>query len=165
MFLFKLNYHDQKIRQTLDLQNHWTTVSTLLDLISSVYRDPVTPFVALKSLPDFLVMVIQFTIWFIFFVLFCFVSFFFHNIVLWSTFFVSIFKAVWYKVKNSELRGKGSLTHMLLFPSVYLSVCLGCISGVNICLFHRKMEKVRFKEIPISPNLGFHKFLLTSIIK
>ena len=37
----KLNYHDQKIRQTLasDTQKQWTAASTLLGLISSVYRD------------------------------------------------------------------------------------------------------------------------------
>ena len=37
-FLFyKLNYQDQKIRQTLacDIQNNWTAISTLLGLISS----------------------------------------------------------------------------------------------------------------------------------
>ena len=37
----KLNYHDQKIWQTLahDTWNHWTAVSTLLGFISSVYCD------------------------------------------------------------------------------------------------------------------------------
>ena len=37
----KLNYHDQKIRQTLahGIQNYWTAASTLFGLISSVYRD------------------------------------------------------------------------------------------------------------------------------
>ena len=37
----ELNYHDQKIRRTLtyDIRKHWTAVSTLLGLISSVYRD------------------------------------------------------------------------------------------------------------------------------
>ena len=36
-----LNYHDQKIRRTLmhDIRKHWTAVSTLLGLISSVYRN------------------------------------------------------------------------------------------------------------------------------
>ena len=40
-FICKLNYHDQKIQQTLacNIQNHWTTISILLDLISSVYRN------------------------------------------------------------------------------------------------------------------------------
>ena len=35
----ELNFHDQKIWQTLthDIQKHWTAVSTLLGLISSVY--------------------------------------------------------------------------------------------------------------------------------
>ena len=38
---YKLNYPDQKIRQILvhNIWNHWTVVSTLLGLISSVYRD------------------------------------------------------------------------------------------------------------------------------
>ena len=38
---WELNYHDQKIRRTPtpDIQKHWTAVSTLLGLISSVYRD------------------------------------------------------------------------------------------------------------------------------
>ena len=37
----ELNYHDQKIRRTLTqvIRKHWTTVSTLLSLISSIYRD------------------------------------------------------------------------------------------------------------------------------
>ena len=37
----ELNYHDQKIQQTLthDIQKHWIAVSTLLGLISSVYHD------------------------------------------------------------------------------------------------------------------------------
>ena len=37
----ELNYHDQKIWRTLarDVRKHLTTVSTLLGLISSVYRD------------------------------------------------------------------------------------------------------------------------------
>ena len=37
----ELNYHDQKIWWTLthDIQKHLTAVSTLLGLISSVYRD------------------------------------------------------------------------------------------------------------------------------
>ena len=37
----ELNYHDQKIRWTLmhDMRKHWTAVSTLLGLISSVYCD------------------------------------------------------------------------------------------------------------------------------
>ena len=37
----ELNYHDQKIWQTLaqNIWKHWTAVSTLLDLLSSVYRD------------------------------------------------------------------------------------------------------------------------------
>ena len=37
----ELNYHDQKIRRTPthDIREHWTAVSTLLDLISSVYRN------------------------------------------------------------------------------------------------------------------------------
>ena len=37
----ELNYHDQKIRQTPthDIQKHWTAVSTLLGLISSIYHD------------------------------------------------------------------------------------------------------------------------------
>ena len=37
----ELNYHDQKIWRTLtcDIGKHWTGVSTLLGLISSVYRD------------------------------------------------------------------------------------------------------------------------------
>ena len=37
----KLNYHDQKIRQTptYDKQKHWTAVLTLLGLISNVYHD------------------------------------------------------------------------------------------------------------------------------
>ena len=37
----KLNCHDQKIRQTLvrDIRKHWTALSTLLGLISSVYHD------------------------------------------------------------------------------------------------------------------------------
>ena len=48
MFIFQveklyceLNYYDQKIRGTLmhDIRKHWTTISTLLGLISSVYRD------------------------------------------------------------------------------------------------------------------------------
>ena len=39
--LCELNCHDQKIWRTLvhDIQKHWTAVSTLLGLISSVYRD------------------------------------------------------------------------------------------------------------------------------
>ena len=38
---YKLNCHDQKIQQTLvhNIQRHWTAVSTLLGLSSSVYRD------------------------------------------------------------------------------------------------------------------------------
>ena len=38
---WELNYHDQKIRQTLmhDIRKHWTTVLTLLGLISSIYHD------------------------------------------------------------------------------------------------------------------------------
>ena len=37
----ELNHHDQKIRQTLthDIRKDWTSVLTLLGLISSVYRD------------------------------------------------------------------------------------------------------------------------------
>ena len=37
----EFNYHDQKIWRTLayDIWKHWTAVSTLLGLISSVYRD------------------------------------------------------------------------------------------------------------------------------
>ena len=37
----ELNYHDQKIQRTLvrDIWKHWTAVSTLLSLISSVYCD------------------------------------------------------------------------------------------------------------------------------
>ena len=37
----ELNYHDQKIRRTPthDIREHWTAVSTLLGLISSVYRN------------------------------------------------------------------------------------------------------------------------------
>ena len=37
----ELNYHDQKIRRTPthDIRKHWTAVSTLLGLISNVYRD------------------------------------------------------------------------------------------------------------------------------
>ena len=37
----ELNYHDQKIRQTLarDIRKHWTAVSTLLGLISRLYCD------------------------------------------------------------------------------------------------------------------------------
>ena len=37
----ELNYHDQKIRgtRTDDIRKHWTVVSTLLGLISRVYRD------------------------------------------------------------------------------------------------------------------------------
>ena len=37
----KLNYHVQKIRQTpaRDIQNHWTAVSTLLGLLSSLHHD------------------------------------------------------------------------------------------------------------------------------
>ena len=37
----ELNYHDQKIRRTLthDIRKHWTAVSTLLGMISSVYHD------------------------------------------------------------------------------------------------------------------------------
>ena len=40
-FYMKLNYHDQKIRRTLthDIQKHWTAISTLIGVISSVYRD------------------------------------------------------------------------------------------------------------------------------
>ena len=36
-----MNYHDQKIRRTPthDIREHWTAVSTLLGLISSVYRN------------------------------------------------------------------------------------------------------------------------------
>ena len=36
-----MHYHDQKIHQTSthDIQEHWTAVSTLLGLISSVYRN------------------------------------------------------------------------------------------------------------------------------
>ena len=62
-----LNQHSQKIRQTL-AHKHWTALSTLLGLISSVDRDlswnncPVFPYVAHKCLPDFLAMVIQVTI-------------------------------------------------------------------------------------------------------
>ena len=39
--LCELNYHDQKIRRTPthDTREHWTAVSTLLGLISSVYRN------------------------------------------------------------------------------------------------------------------------------
>ena len=38
---YELNYHDQKIQQTLahDIQYYWTAVLTLLGLISSVYCD------------------------------------------------------------------------------------------------------------------------------
>ena len=42
MFIIcELNCYDQKTRQTLahDIRKHWTAVSTLLGLISSVYRD------------------------------------------------------------------------------------------------------------------------------
>ena len=37
----ELDYHDQKIQRTLtrDIQKYWAAVSTLLDLINSVYRD------------------------------------------------------------------------------------------------------------------------------
>ena len=37
----ELNNHDQKIRRTPthDIREHWTAVSTLLGLISSVYRN------------------------------------------------------------------------------------------------------------------------------
>ena len=37
----ELNYHDQKIRRTAthDIREHWTAVSTLLGLISSVYSN------------------------------------------------------------------------------------------------------------------------------
>ena len=37
----ELNYHDQKIGRTLtqDIRKYWTAVSTLIGLISSVYRD------------------------------------------------------------------------------------------------------------------------------
>ena len=37
----ELNYNDQKIRRTPthDIREHWTAVSTLLGLISSVYRN------------------------------------------------------------------------------------------------------------------------------
>ena len=37
----ELNYHDQKIRWTFtqDVWKHWAAVSTLLGLISGVYRD------------------------------------------------------------------------------------------------------------------------------
>ena len=37
----ELNYHYQKIWRTLtyDIQKHWIAISTLLDLISSVYHD------------------------------------------------------------------------------------------------------------------------------
>ena len=36
---YELNYHDQKIHRTTthDIREHWTAVSTLLGLISSVY--------------------------------------------------------------------------------------------------------------------------------
>ena len=36
-----LNYYEQKIRRTLarDIRKHWVAVSTLLGLISTVYRD------------------------------------------------------------------------------------------------------------------------------
>ena len=36
-----MNYYDQKIRQTRvrDIWNHYTAVSALLSLISSIYRD------------------------------------------------------------------------------------------------------------------------------
>ena len=36
-----MNYHDQKICRTPthDIREHWTSVSTLLGLISSIYRD------------------------------------------------------------------------------------------------------------------------------
>ena len=36
----ELNYHDQKIQQTLacNIRKHWTAVSTLLGIISSVYH-------------------------------------------------------------------------------------------------------------------------------
>ena len=39
--LFELNYHDQKIQQTSthDIREHRTAVSTLLGLISNVYRN------------------------------------------------------------------------------------------------------------------------------
>ena len=42
----ELNYHHQKIRQTFarDIRKPWKAVPTLLDLISSVYRDPHTGF-------------------------------------------------------------------------------------------------------------------------
>ncbi len=38
---YELNYHDQKIRWTLthEIREHWTAVSTVLGLISSVYPD------------------------------------------------------------------------------------------------------------------------------
>ena len=38
---WKLNYHDQKIHRTPmhDIREHWTAVSTLLGLISSMYRN------------------------------------------------------------------------------------------------------------------------------
>ena len=38
---FEFNYYDQKIRWTPmhNIWKHWTAVSTLLGLISSVYRD------------------------------------------------------------------------------------------------------------------------------
>ena len=36
LFYRELNYHDLKIH---DIWKHWTAVSTLLGLISSVYRD------------------------------------------------------------------------------------------------------------------------------
>ena len=41
LFPCELNNHDQKIRRTPmhDIREHWTTVSTLLGLISSVYRN------------------------------------------------------------------------------------------------------------------------------
>ena len=37
----KLNYHDQKIRQTLpcNIRKYWTAILTLLGLIHSVHRD------------------------------------------------------------------------------------------------------------------------------
>ena len=39
--IVNLNYHDQKIRRTPthDIREHWTAVSTLLGLISNVYRN------------------------------------------------------------------------------------------------------------------------------
>ena len=40
MIFYEFNYHNQKIRRTPThgIREHWTAVSTLLGLISSVYR-------------------------------------------------------------------------------------------------------------------------------